>query len=273
MFDQSFLLTLPHAVRLSDGTVDRNDTRLRLQWNGAICKTVLKNIGSKQLRIREVALFYGRFPIAADCPFHSEGYHMLTQHAGTLAEPHVIGKYGHDEDFFSLEKSPFAPDTYTSYNYLLLSPTQVDRILMGFTSCFRFQSEFRFKDNYIEIVLDCENLALQPDETWRLEEFCVLTGDRAAVFARFADLILQNHPRRRYPFMPNGWCSYHSISGIKAEEMYHQARVMKARIPDNAGFQPMDLPIRISATHSLHIANIGRIHADQIIISRIIFSF
>lgn len=244
MFDKSFVQELPGAVRLTDGRVDRGLTQLVREWDGERCRASLRNVSCEPVQIKEVALFYGRFPVSADCPFYAEGYHMLTQHAGTLAEPYVIGHYGHDEEFFHLEKSQFSPDTYTAYNCMLLSPTQVDRILMGFTSCRRFQSEFRFRNNYIEIVMDCENLTLRPGETWRFEEFVVLNGEgREEIFARFAARINENHPRRRYPEIPNGWCSYHAISGVRAEDMYEQARAMKGRIPElkriqiDAGYQ------------------------------------
>ena len=233
MFDIKFLQGLPAQVRLTDGTLAGSELKLTRTWSGDSCRAALVNLGDSPVRVREVALMQGRFPVAASCPFYAEGFHMLSQHGGTLHEPHNIGKYGSDESFFRLKKSPFSPDTYTAYSLMLLSPTQCDRALMAFASCSRFMGEFRFRDNYIEIVMDCEDIELRPGEEWQFEEFCALFGaERDALFAELAERINANHPRRKYPELPFGWCSYHAISGIKAEEMYEQARAMHERIPE-----------------------------------------
>ena len=108
-------------------------------------RALLRNTSDAAVRVREVALMYGNFPLAASCPFYSEGFHMLSQHGGTLHEPHNIGKYGTDEKFFSLKKSPFSPDTYTAYSLMLLSPTQYDRALMAFSSISVVLNSLRLK--------------------------------------------------------------------------------------------------------------------------------
>ena len=233
MFDIAFLKGLPAQVRLTDCSIAGNAMVLERVWTGNTMRALLRNTSDAAVRVREVALMYGNFPLAASCPFYSEGFHMLSQHGGTLHEPHNIGKYGTDEKFFSLKKSPFSPDTYTAYSLMLLSPTQYDRALMAFSSCNKFMGEFRFKNNYIEIVMDCEDIELRPGETWQFEEFIALFGEkRDALFEKLAERINENHPRRKYADIPFGWCSYHSISGIKAEEMYMQARAMHTRIPE-----------------------------------------
>lgn len=233
MFDIAFLKGLPAQVRLTDCSIAGNAMVLERVWTGNTMRALLRNTSDAAVRVREVALMYGNFPLAASCPFYSEGFHMLSQHGGTLHEPHNIGKYGTDEEFFSLKKSPFSPDTYTAYSLMLLSPTQYDRALMAFSSCNKFMGEFRFKNNYIEIVMDCEDIELRPGETWQFEEFIALFGEkRDALFEKLAERINENHPRRKYADIPFGWCSYHSISGIKAEEMYMQARAMHTRIPE-----------------------------------------
>lgn len=233
MFDLNFLKGLPAQVRLADGTTAGAELRLERAWSGDSMRAALRNDSAAPVRVREVALMYGRFPLAASCPFYSEGFHMLSQHGGTLHEPRNIGQYGSDESFFRLKKSPFSPDTYTAYSLMLLSPTQCDRALMAFASCRRFMGEFRFRDNYIEIVMDCEDIELRPGETWEFEEFCALFGaERDALFGQLAARINANHPRRRYPEIPFGWCSYHAISGVTADEMYEQAHAMRTRIPE-----------------------------------------
>lgn len=233
MFDLNFLKGLPAQVRLADGTIAGAELRLERAWSGDSMRAALRNDSAAPVRVREVALMYGRFPLAASCPFYSEGFHMLSQHGGTLHEPRNIGQYGSDESFFRLKKSPFSPDTYTAYSLMLLSPTQCDRVLMAFASCRRFMGEFRFRDNYIEIVMDCEDIELRPGETWEFEEFCALFGaERDALFGQLAARINANHLRRGYPEIPFGWCSYHAISGVTADEMYEQAHAMRTRIPE-----------------------------------------
>lgn len=133
------------------------------------------------VHVREVALMFGRFPVAASCPFYAEGFHMLSQHGGTLGEPHNIGKYGTDEAFFRLKKSPFSPDTYTAYSLMLLSPTQCDRALMAFASCKRFMGEFRFRGNYIEIVRTARIWSCAPGRAGLLRNFCACFLGRIAM--------------------------------------------------------------------------------------------
>ncbi|MGI6689683.1 MAG: glycoside hydrolase family 36 protein [Christensenellales bacterium] len=233
MFDLKYLMSLPCQVRLSNGTLDHDNLQVVRKWINGTMQAELKNVTGVAISVREVALLYGYFPVAGSCPFYSEGFHMLSQHGGTLSEPYNIGEYGTDESFFRLRKSPFSEDLYTAYSLMLLSPTQYDRALMAFSSCHRFMGEFRFKNNYIEIVMDCEDIAIQPGETWRFEEFCVFFGqNRDVLFGELAEQINKNHPPRKCPEIPFGWCSYHAISGIKANEIYNQARAMKKRIPE-----------------------------------------
>ena len=125
MFDLEFLKGLPAQVRLTNGSVAGDGLELERAWNGDSMRATLTNVSPEPVHVREVALMFGRFPVAASCPFYAEGFHMLSQHGGTLGEPHNIGKYGTDEAFFRLKKSPFSPDTYTTYSMMLLISSAV----------------------------------------------------------------------------------------------------------------------------------------------------
>ena len=188
---------------MTDCSIAGNAMVLERVWTGNTMRALLRNTSDAAVRVREVALMYGNFPLAASCPFYSEGFHMLSQHGGALHESHNIGKYGTDEEFFSLKKSPFSPDTYTAYSLMLLSPTQYDRALMAFSSCNKFMGEFRFKNNYIEIVMDCEDIELRPGETWQFEEFIALFGGkRDALFEKLAEHINEKPvPRASTPIL------------------------------------------------------------------------
>ncbi|MBO4299059.1 MAG: alpha-galactosidase [Clostridia bacterium] len=240
-----WLKTLPEKVRLSDGSTAKPGAyELKREWKGDFLSASLTNRSREALRVREAVLMGGVFPVPPACRFYGEGFQMLTQYEGTLAEPQVIGKYGSDESFFHIPKTSFNADRFTVYNCLLLSPAAHSHALFAFTSSFRYVGEFRFKGNDIEIVADCEDRVLAPGETWVFDEFGVFTGeDVNALFERLADRLNRNHPPLRYPEVPFGWCSYHCISGVRAEEMYEQARALKARIPSlrriqiDAGYQ------------------------------------
>ena len=169
---------------------------------------------------------------------------MLAEYTGTLKAPRVIGKYGSDNELFKIPESVFSEGFYTVYNCLYLEPKQGSRILAAFTSSHTYAGQFRFKENYIEAIEDMEDRWILPGETWALDEFGVFCGeDRDSLFAALAERLNYNHPPIRYKEIPFGWCSYHCINGVTADEMYEQAAALKARIPElrriqiDAGYQ------------------------------------
>ena len=179
LFNQNFIQTLPAQVRLSCGGIANTDVlKLERVWHDNIMEATLTNCSGHAVRVREVALAYGAFPVAASCPFYAEGYHMLSQYGGTLKQPYNIGKYGPDKEFFKFDETVFNKDLFTVHNLLLLSPTQRARVLMAFSSCNKFLGEFRFRDSYIEIIMDTEDMLLESGESWALEEFAFSTVRR-----------------------------------------------------------------------------------------------
>ncbi|WP_261305189.1 glycoside hydrolase family 36 protein [Paenibacillus andongensis] len=191
------------------------------------------NRSDHSLRIREVVLFSGEMPFAPDTPFYGEGFQMLTQYGGTLSSPYVIGAYGKDRDFFRIPETPFHANLWTVYNLLALSPRHEEHMLIAFTSCNRFSGEFRFRNSYLEVIMDTEDLELGPGESWELEQFMFASGaDRDLLFQQLAESLNRNHPRLLYPEIPTGWCSYYCLRPMTAEGLYENARSMVRRIPE-----------------------------------------
>lgn len=222
------------SVRLSDCTTatDR-DVTIEKSWVNNLLSTRVVNLSDHSLRIREVVLFSGDMALAPDTPFYGEGFQMLTQYGGTLSLPYVIGAYGKDRDFFRIPETPFHENLWTVYNLMALSPSHEEHVLMAFTSCNRFSGEFRFRNSYIEVIMDTEDLELGPGQSWELEQFMFASGaNRDLLFQELTECLNRNHPRMLYPEIPTGWCSYYCLRPITAEGLYENARSMVQRIPE-----------------------------------------
>ena len=175
-------------------------------WSGDLCRFVLENQGAQPVKIKQVGLFRVPHSLAPETPFYGEGFQMLSQTGGTLGKPINIGEYTDRKHY----KMPQPDDATVSYGVVSFSPANEERVLLGFTSCKRFAGRFHVRADSIEVVLDTENLTLEPGEKWDLEEFLVATGpDRAALFDRLAACLVRNHPPRKPPKPPTGWCSWY----------------------------------------------------------------
>ncbi|UUZ86079.1 alpha-galactosidase [Paenibacillus sp. P26] len=234
MLNPQHLEAMDTSVRLSDCTIaPKHAIAIRKEWAGSRLQASVVNQSDRPLRIKEVVLFSGELPYAADTPFYGEGFQMLAQYAGTLDAPYVIGAYGTDWDFFRIPKTKFNEHLWTVYNLLELFPEQQDPVLMAFTSCHRFSGEFRFKAQYLEIVMDTEDLTLEPGQSWELEEFMIFSGpDRNVLYEDLAEAMNRNHPRKTWHEIPAGWCSYYCLRPMTAEGFYANAKAMKERIPE-----------------------------------------
>ncbi|CAG7614024.1 glycoside hydrolase family 36 protein [Paenibacillus allorhizosphaerae] len=228
------LKKLPSTVRLSDcTTASESDVALERTWSNNLLQTTVTNRSDRPLQIKELVLFSGMTSYDQETPFYGEGYQMLTQYGGTLSSPFHIGAYGTDWDFFRLPRTPFHENVWSVYNLLLLSPERQGHQLLAFTSCHRFSGEIRFSGSYIEVIMDTEDLTLEPGGSWDLEQFVFSSGsDRNRLFAELAEHLNRNHPRMRYPEIPTGWCSYYCLRPMTADGFYDNARAMKQRIPE-----------------------------------------
>ena len=193
--------------RIRGERVGAETVSIECAWRGDAAKFSVRNLGTVPVRVDEVVLFEGSHSLSGDTPIHGEGFTMLSQTVGTLSQPRPITQYT-DRSHYGL---PEPQGWLTAYSMLYLAPRDRDSILLGFTSCDRFQGAIRFSDTRFEIVLDTEGRVLAPGACWQLEEFAALCGaNRQELFERFARLIVRHRPRSESGIArsPRGWSSW-----------------------------------------------------------------
>ncbi|HLK63913.1 MAG TPA: glycoside hydrolase family 36 protein [Bryobacteraceae bacterium] len=207
-----------------------SNTSLKLtgQREGDFYRARLTNSGAMPIHVREVALFRISHDLPDETALYGESFQMLSQTAGTLGKPLNLG---YDE--LAHYKLPQPADAKVVSGMMTLTPPASATLLLGFTSCRRFNGRFYLRPKSIEVVLDTEGLAIAPGETWDLEEFLFTTGsDRAALLTRLADRIDRNHPPLRFEHPPAGWCSWYCFG----------ARVTARNVMDNLSAIAKDVP-------------------------------
>jgi alpha-galactosidase len=223
----------PVSIRLTDGSSPKTgDFEIKHNWTGEKLHVSIKNISKNPVRIKEIALRAGEAGIPAETEFYAEGYHMLSQYRGNMREMQIVGGYGTDKSFFYLPDNPYDKDNKIVY-YLLELTLNGECALLAFTSCHKFLGKFRFKENYLEIIMDTEDLNLFPGQVWDMEEFAVFTGKKLSVlYDKLAQEINRNHPPLVSSRIPTGWCSYYCVGSLKPQELYKNAQAMAKRIPE-----------------------------------------
>ena len=219
----------PGARVITNGTNASPALKLELRWRGDVCRVRLKNTGSEPVRVQEVILFDLAHALAGETPVYAEGFQMLSQTAGTLAQPRDVGSYT-DRGHYRL---PEPVGLRTVYGMLMLSPGESDRILIGFASCRRFNGKFHFNAERLQAVLETENLELRPGQAWELEDLVVRAGPaRDRLLETLASAIEKNHPRLRHEPIPTGWCSWYCFG----------PKVTARNIAENLGWIATNLP-------------------------------
>ena len=201
----------PAGAVLADGTkADPNVVQVQRSWDGSVCASTVINTGTTPVRLARVDLFDFQHGLPGTTPFYAESFQMLAQNGGTLAEPKDLGNYP-DRTHYRLEEPE---GLRTAHGMMMLRPAGADQILLGFSSCRRFDGRISFDAKRLLISFDCEGLELSPGKSWTLEEFFCETGPvRETLLEHFAQRIQKNHPRRtgysKAP--PLGWCSWYSF--------------------------------------------------------------
>lgn len=75
------------------GAADTSALKLERRWHGEVCELRLKNPGVSSVRVHAIVLFDVAHGLRGDTPIYAEGFQMLSQTAGTLAEPCDVGGY------------------------------------------------------------------------------------------------------------------------------------------------------------------------------------
>jgi len=186
---------------------------------GGFYRARLTNTGKTAVHVKAVALFRISHDLPGDTALYGESFQMLSQTGGTLAKPVDLG---YDE--LAHYKIPQPVDARVVTGMMTLTPPGGPSMLLGFTSCKRFNGRFYLRPKSIEVVLDTEGLALGPGESWDLEEFLYTTGpSRPALLGQLAARISQNHPPLHFERPPAGWCSWYCFG----------ARVTATNVMDN----------------------------------------
>ncbi len=195
-----------HAQVIGTAGADTSHLKLSHEWTGGACHSRLSNRGPDPVRVHEVVLFAIDHGLPGATPVYGEGFQMLSQTSGTLAQPTDVGAYT-DRGHYRL---PEPPGFRTVYGLLTLAPIGTDRLLAGFSSCRRFSGKFQFNATQLQAVIDTEDLAIAPGQTWELEELRFDRGnDRDQLYQDLATDIQRNHPRLLHDPVPTGWCSWY----------------------------------------------------------------
>ena len=233
------LQNLPLEIRLTNGQpAASGDFAITKTYSakGDRLRVNIKNISAKPQRIKEIAVIAGQAPIPPDTKYYGEGYHMLCQYRGDMQSTEIIGAYGSDKKFFHLADNPHDKDLQLTYYLLELTYAKGGHTLLAFASCHKFLGKFRFGTNYVEAVMDAEDLLLQPGQAWDMEELAAFTGSHSpTLYDLLANAINQNHPPMKYHEagkIPVGWCSYYCVGVFSPEAIYQNAEAMAARIPE-----------------------------------------
>jgi alpha-galactosidase len=229
-------------IVLTDGREAGADVaRLDRQWDGSLVRLKLTNLSTAPIHVEEVVVFDIEHGLDAATQVYAEGFTMLSQTGGTLAEPVDLG-YAERKHY----RLPEPENLRTVYGMLMLRGAG-RRTLLGFTSCRRFIGRFGFDGKRLRVSVDTEGLALAPGESWELEELLVTTGDdRETLLAELAGRMETHHPRLRHDPPPTGWCSWYwygpriNVAAITANLDWIAKNLPQLRyIQIDDGYQPI----------------------------------
>jgi alpha-galactosidase len=220
--------TSPARVVLADGTAGGSALRVARDWDGRICQSRLKNTGSEPARVREIVLFDYEHGHPPGTRLYGEGFQMLSQTGGTIAQPIDLGNYT-DVKHYRLTE----PDgSRAVFGLMTTGPAAADHVL-AFTSCRRFVGKFRLQPSSIQAVLDAEGLEIAPGEEWDLEEFQWDMGvPRAGILHAVGERLARNHPRLQFAAPPSGWCSWYCFGpNVTADQVLANLDVIARDVP------------------------------------------
>src|SRR5215216_1356794 len=216
---------------------DMSRVKVERRWKGSVCESWIVNRGTRPVRVKEVVLFEHSLSFPATTRLYGEGFQMLSQTGGTLGGPTDLGNYT-DAKHYKLPKA--------FYGMMTLSPSRREHHLYAFTSCRRFIGQFYLNYPSLKIVVDTEDLELQPGETWQLESFIRLSGNnRERLLDELASHLTANHPPLRFPAPPTGWCSWYCFGPrVTAEQVLDNLDFIAKHAPGlryvqiDDGYQP-----------------------------------
>jgi alpha-galactosidase len=219
----------PATVRPANPAASVANVKVVRDWEGSICRSQLVNKGKSPVGIKEVVLWTIPLGLPGKTGFYGEGAQMLSQTGGTVARPVDLGAYT-DRVHYRLSQPQGAT---TVYGLVTLSAPLEDHVVLAFSGCRRFMGKFHLRPKSLEVVMDTEDLVLNPGESWELEEFfCAQGPARSLVLASLADRIAINHRPLRQAPVPTGWCSWYGFGpGVTAKQVLENADFISDNLP------------------------------------------
>jgi alpha-galactosidase len=223
------VVAAPSRVVLEDAESATAALKLDRRWVGPICSAKLTNTGKTPVRVKEVVMFEIPHALSPETRLYGEGFQMLSQTGGTIAEPIDYGSHTDAKHY----KMPIPADFSAFYGMMTFAGTDGENDLLAFTSCRRFNGHFFLRKDLLQVVIDTEGLELAPGESWNLEEFMYRKDrDRGRMLSALADRLALNHPPLRFSSPPAGWCSWYCFG----------PRVTAQQVLDNLDFIAKNAP-------------------------------
>ena len=199
------------------------------RWDGPLLRASVVNRGQTPVIVRDVVVYDEPHRVSASTPLYGEGFQMLTQTAGTIANPVDLSQYTDAKHY----RIPPAGISRTYYGLITLTPSAGDARVWAFTSCARFSGRFEVTDSRVRAILDCEGLTLDPGQSWTLEELLVVQGaDRAALLDDVASRLAKNHAPLRTTLPPTGWCSWYCFGpNVTAAQVLENLDAIASGLP------------------------------------------
>lgn len=196
----------PSAVFAPDGMPLPPSVVLTRRWEGDVCFATLENRSAQVVNVGSIVLAEFAHAFAPDTPLYGEGFTMLSQTGGTLAQPVDEGFYTDRQHY----RIPEPQGRRTVYGVLTLRPAPERVVLLGFTGARRFVGRFAFDATTLSVSYDGEGLALPAGASWELEPLLVAEGpDRNALLERLAGELNRQHPPIFRAPVATGWCSWY----------------------------------------------------------------
>lgn len=214
-------------ITLSDGSAAK-DVIVQRQFDGPVCRSVLRNRGKHARAIREVVLCSLEHGLPPETQLYGESFQMLSQTAGTIAAPADLG-YSEPKHY----RIPQPADARSMFGLLTLSTSAGIHTVLAFTSCRRFAGRFYLRPSTLDVVIDAEGLSIGPGESWPLEDFFFAQGrDRNRMLDAVVTRITANHPSLPLGIPPAGWCSWYCFGpGVTAQNVRDNLDAIANSIP------------------------------------------
>lgn len=201
----------------------------------------VKNMTKAPVRLRELVLADLAHQLEPDTAVYGEGFQMLSQTEGTLAQPTDLEPYT-DRGHYKL---PETAGMRRVYGMTLLS-LDGGHLLIGFLSCNHFVGHVDFDKDRIRVVLDTEDIELAPGKSIVLEPLYMdVDTDRNALLARFADELQKANKVKLPAEPPAGWCSWYCFGPkVTATDVERNLDLLAQELPAlkyvqiDDGYQP-----------------------------------